>query len=39
MDLKKNFIRVVPKFFERDPNLSLVKTSQLKPQTTYEKKY
>ena len=37
MDLKKKLSHLVPKFFERDPNLSLVNTSRPKPQTTYEK--
>jgi len=37
MDLKKDFNRLVPKLFERDPNLSLANTSRFKSQTTHEK--
>ena len=34
LDLKKHFNRLVPKFFELDPNLSLVKTPRVATQAS-----
>jgi len=34
-----DYYQPFPNFFERDPNLNLLKASQPMPQTTYDKNY